>query len=145
MKKVILLTVCLVFVFVGFASASVSCQCKDLTVNYSGQVKFFCCLLNDYAAKVDIYNSCGKRVDTTNTNPSGAFSDSFTAHKTKCGNGCCLLVDSYTAKTSSCYCVMGNKGVSNGCDTISKDACEKAVTLSFGTICADLVSCSQCR
>jgi hypothetical protein len=152
MKKVILLTICLVFVLsVGSAFASVpvptTCTCDPELVTFQGVVKWFCCLFPDGSATVTIVDSAGKRVPNggfVQTRADGSFSGSFLRPRSHICNGCCILWETFTAKTSSCVCVIGNKGKSAPVSITVTDCKQKDVSINFFTICENMVSCTDC-
>lgn len=149
MKKVILLTICLVFVFVSASFAAppkvVKCKCDPELVTYQGLVKWFCCMFPDGSAKVTVKNSAGKVVSRAATKADGSFSGSFKAARANiCPEDCCILWDTYTASCKSCVCVIGNAGKSDAVKVSVTDCKQKDVAINFFTICEQMVSCTDC-
>lgn len=152
MKKVLLLTICLVFVFaVGTAFASAAppidkCKCTFINVKATGNVMWFCCLMADGKAKVNLIGQTGILYASGKTKADGTFkiTGKVAAQICQARPKCCIITDCVHIETYSCVCVVGNKGKSACANVVVLSPCQKSVDFKFGTICEDFTPCGDC-
>lgn len=122
------------------------CHCDDLQIVATGSVSWFCCLIPDAGAKVEIVGNNKDAYGSGVTGAGGKYRIKGVAKRKKNPSSliCCFFADTLHVVSTHCIGgVVGLVGKSRKASAVALDPCQKQIGFTMPGICQDFTPCGD--